>query len=52
LGEKQREKKEMINQMSDQARFQKLVEERQLSSNERELLRIEMKIEKLVLRNN
>ena len=39
LGEKQREKKEMINEMSDQVRFQKLVEERQLSSNERELLR-------------
>jgi len=39
LGEKQREKKEMINQMSDQVRFQKLVEDRMKSSNERELER-------------
>ena len=39
LGERQREKKELINNMSDQVRFQKIVEERQLSSNERELNR-------------
>ena len=41
LGEKQREKKAMIQDMSDNVRFQKIVEERQLSSNERELNRYE-----------
>lgn len=39
IGERQREKKELINNMSDQLRFQKLVEDRMKSSNERELER-------------
>lgn len=39
LGEKQRSQKELIKQIDDQVRAEKLVEERQLSSNERELNR-------------
>jgi hypothetical protein len=41
IGEKQREKKEMIKRMDDQLRFQKIVEDRQKSSNERELERFQ-----------
>ena len=37
IGSKNKERKEMIKQMSDQIRFQKLVEDRQKSSNQREL---------------
>ena len=37
LGEKQRERKEMIQQLDEQVRIQALVEARQKSSNEREL---------------
>jgi len=37
IGEKSRQKREMLNQMSEQLRLQRLAEERQMSSNEREL---------------
>ncbi len=37
IGSKNKERKEMIKQMGDQIRFQKLVEDRQKSSNQREL---------------
>ena len=41
LGEGQRNRKEMIRQLDEQVRIQKLVEDRQKSSNERELERFE-----------
>lgn len=37
IGEKRRARNELLNQMSDQVRMQKIVEERLKSSNEREL---------------
>ena len=39
IGERQRAKKELIANMSDQLRFQKIVEDRTKSANERELER-------------
>jgi len=39
IGEKNRKRKEIIESMSDHARFQKLVEDRMKSANERELER-------------
>lgn len=41
LGEKQRNRKEMIRQLDDNVRIHKLVEDRQKSSNERELERFQ-----------
>lgn len=39
LGEKSRERKELLNRMDQQVRMERIVQERSLSSNERELLR-------------
>ena len=39
MGEKGKAKKELIKRMDEQLRFEKIVEDRQKSSNERELLR-------------
>lgn len=39
IGEKRKAQKELIKRMSDQVRFEKLVEDRQKSSNQRELER-------------
>ncbi len=39
FGEKNRARKELIKRMSDQARFEKIVEDRMKSSNQRELER-------------
>jgi len=40
-GEKNRERKEMLRRMDQQVRNEKIIQERQLSSNERELRRYE-----------
>ena len=39
MNEKRNARKELLDRMSDQVRLEKIVSERQLSSNERELLR-------------
>ena len=52
LGEKQRERKELLNNLSDDLRLQKLAQDRQKSSNERELERyIEEDREEMIKRN-
>jgi hypothetical protein len=39
LGEKRKQRKELLEQIDQRVRFQKIIEDRQLSSNERELNR-------------